>query len=373
MILLVDDELNELDRIGGELMAYQYKVLIAHTADTALDLLVKNPVDLLIVDSDMPEKDGFNLIEQVRSNNKYRRLPVLLLDARGDNETIERGKQLDVLFHIPKPVKVPKLIETVTDVFKKSGEMLARTREIREHEILRSLSILIVDDEENIRSLLCEYLCEQVKCAVTASSADEAIEAVKSHAFNIVITDIKMKEKSGFDLVSWINLYPELAGAPVIMMTGVMKDVESVKRAKLLLIDRYLAKPFDLSTMKNMIVELGTKEYRYNKLVKFKWYIAEQEKIITHDEGEVLTVLREKIMDAKKEQTQIGRELFRISKGEHSKEAADITQKKESIDSFVEQLQDELIEQKRIFFEKRKIIVNLKRLNQQRTEFLKEE
>ena len=49
--------------------------------------------------------------------------------------------------------------------------------------------------------------------------------------------------------MEWINELPEAAGMPIIMMSGVKRDISSIKKAKQLWIDKYLAKPFDLKTI----------------------------------------------------------------------------------------------------------------------------
>src|SRR5712691_5899833 len=78
--------------------------------------------------------------------------------------------------------------------------------------------ILVVDDEPSILRLLQEALTQwgyQVKCA---SSGTDAIEAVRGEMFDAVLTDIRMPEMSGLELLKEIKRHDE--SIEIVMMTG---------------------------------------------------------------------------------------------------------------------------------------------------------
>src|SRR5258705_11839207 len=77
--------------------------------------------------------------------------------------------------------------------------------------------ILIVDDEEQIRSLLCSMLEADYDC-VTVGSAEEAINLLKVIKFELVISDINMGALSGLELVPYI--VKETPETVVVMITG---------------------------------------------------------------------------------------------------------------------------------------------------------
>jgi cyclic di-GMP phosphodiesterase len=107
----------------------------------------------------------------------------------------------------------------------------------------KNISILIIDDEEPIRSLLAMYLSEEYTCR-TAASADEATEILASGPFNLVITDIAMPGTTGIELSQYIRqAYPDTV---VIMVSG-MSDINYAIEAMRHGAFDYLTKPFDLS------------------------------------------------------------------------------------------------------------------------------
>ncbi|MEA2031754.1 MAG: response regulator [candidate division Zixibacteria bacterium] len=103
------------------------------------------------------------------------------------------------------------------------------------------VSILVVDDEEVLRSLLQKILSRegyQIKCAENGMVAMEMLE---EEPYNIVISDMKMPEMDGFELLKKIkDKYPDIG---VIIMTG-FGDSYTVKDALLLGADEYITKPF---------------------------------------------------------------------------------------------------------------------------------
>ena len=104
-----------------------------------------------------------------------------------------------------------------------------------------SISILIVDDESTMRSLLEKILAREGYQMYTASNGVEALEHLSERKFDIVISDMKMPKMGGFELLKHIK--KEYPGAGVIIMTA-YGDTYTVKDALLLGADEYITKPF---------------------------------------------------------------------------------------------------------------------------------
>ena len=104
-----------------------------------------------------------------------------------------------------------------------------------------SISILIVDDESTMRSLLEKILAREGYQMYTAGNGVEALEHLSERKFDIVISDMKMPKMGGLELLKRIKkVYP---GVGVIIMTA-YGDTYSVKDALLLGADEYITKPF---------------------------------------------------------------------------------------------------------------------------------
>jgi DNA-binding NtrC family response regulator len=102
-------------------------------------------------------------------------------------------------------------------------------------------TILVVDDEEMLRSLLRKILEKEGYRILPAASAGEALEILSKEDVDLLITDVKMPEMNGFDLLKIVKKkYP---GMGAIVMTA-YGDAYTVRDALLLGADEYITKPF---------------------------------------------------------------------------------------------------------------------------------
>ena len=115
--------------------------------------------------------------------------------------------------------------------------------------------ILLVDDDEGIRSLVKKYLNENNFLVTTADSAENASEKVKIIKFDLIILDIMMSGKSGLD---FINDHKKDLDTPIILLTAKGEASERVEGLELGA-DDYLAKPFEpkelILRIKNILIK----------------------------------------------------------------------------------------------------------------------
>jgi response regulator RpfG family c-di-GMP phosphodiesterase len=106
----------------------------------------------------------------------------------------------------------------------------------------RPARVLIVDDETDIRELLCELLSFNYECA-SRSSAEEALELLAVESFDLIISDITMSGMSGLEMIPHVAaISPETV---VVMVSG-MQTIESAIEALRTGAFDYIMKPFDL-------------------------------------------------------------------------------------------------------------------------------
>ena len=112
-ILVVDDDPGLLVLVTKMLERVGPKPLIAETATGALAILERDPIDLLILDLMLPDADGFDILEQIRNDRRFDEMPVLILSARVDPETISRGLELGADAYLTKPYLPNTLVSRV--------------------------------------------------------------------------------------------------------------------------------------------------------------------------------------------------------------------------------------------------------------------
>lgn len=109
-ILFVDDDADLRAFMYDELGRFCQGVLLASGADEALNILHDNEVDAVITDIVMPEKDGFDLCQEIKSTPQYFHIPVILLTAKGDEMNRSKGFLCKADYFLPKPFEIDSLL-----------------------------------------------------------------------------------------------------------------------------------------------------------------------------------------------------------------------------------------------------------------------
>ncbi|MBA4313135.1 MAG: hypothetical protein C0417_10955 [Chlorobiaceae bacterium] len=103
--------------------------------------------------------------------------------------------------------------------------------------------ILVVDDEEALRTVLSSELVNAGYEVDTASDGDDAISIVQNKRFNLVLLDIKMPKVDGFEVLKFIK--KNLPTVKVIMLTG-FADLKNAIESKKHGAEDFVSKPYDL-------------------------------------------------------------------------------------------------------------------------------
>ncbi len=104
-------------------------------------------------------------------------------------------------------------------------------------------SILIVDDEESLRDVLCRTLEAEWFHCVTASSGQEALDKAAIQDFDVVLLDILMPGLSGMDVLS---VLAKRTPSPKVIMVTSVPDIDTVEEAMKLGAYDYVNKPVNL-------------------------------------------------------------------------------------------------------------------------------
>ena len=138
--------------------------------------------------------------------------------------------------------------------------------------------ILLVDDDDGIRSLVKKYLNENNFLVTTADSSEDASEKIKIIKFDIIVLDIMMPGKSGLE---FIEEHKKNLDTPVILLTakGEAKErIEGLEKGA----DDYLPKPFEpkelILRIKNIINK--TKKTEQKRIIEFENVVIDLNKLL---------------------------------------------------------------------------------------------
>lgn len=121
---------------------------------------------------------------------------------------------------------------------------------------LRELTLLFVEDENDLIEIISDTLKKLESNFVTAKNGQEALDILSEKKVDVVVTDINMPVMNGLDMIEIINkLYPAL---PVIVMSA-HTETEYIDKAKDLGVRSYLIKPFDFIKFIELVADMDLK------------------------------------------------------------------------------------------------------------------
>ncbi len=268
-VMIVDD--NNTNRLILEEMTRNWGMhpVVAASADEAINRLRQAHqqgarVPLLLSDVHMPDVDGFTLTEWIRQDPNLADTTVIILTSGFRRDDLKRCDDLDIAARLIKPVKQSELLSaielslgaaaSVTEGAKVTGGECT--------EMLPPLSVLLVEDGLTNQILATALLEKYHHSVVVAGNGKEAIEALASERFDVVLMDVEMPEMDGLEATTVIRAQEKQTGKhiPIIAMTAhAMKgDRDRCIAAGM---DDYVSKPIRtqqlFDTLKSVLQDLG--------------------------------------------------------------------------------------------------------------------
>jgi two-component system, OmpR family, alkaline phosphatase synthesis response regulator PhoP len=117
-ILLVDDEPALLELIKIRLEANGYEIISASDGQQALDLARKEMPELIILDLMLPKVDGYQVCRLLKSDDKYKKIPILLFTACAQESDKESGREAGADGYIVKPFEPNSLLAKIKEFLK---------------------------------------------------------------------------------------------------------------------------------------------------------------------------------------------------------------------------------------------------------------
>ncbi|MBQ6537724.1 MAG: response regulator [Eubacterium sp.] len=116
-ILIVDDD-PTMVRMIKNLLSEKYKIYMANSGMNAITLLVKNKVDLILLDYEMPVVDGSQVLEMIRSEPTTKDTPVIMLTAKDDKESVMKVLELKPEKYLLKSMPPNMWVKEIDDYFR---------------------------------------------------------------------------------------------------------------------------------------------------------------------------------------------------------------------------------------------------------------
>jgi len=255
-VLIVDDNRTNLRILEGMARRWQMRPTQAEGGESALRELCEaskagEPYQLILTDMNMPEMDGFSLVQKIREKAEFSVATIMMLTSAGHRGDAERCKTLGVAAYLLKPVRQTELREAMAQALgarKRDGVSPVITRfslqEARQPQPSAPLHILVAEDNAVNQRLVVRLLEKRGHRVKLAGNGREALAALEKEAFELVLMDVQMPEMDGFEATAAIREKEKSKGlhqAIIALTAHAMKgDREKCIEAGM---DGYLTKP----------------------------------------------------------------------------------------------------------------------------------
>lgn len=249
-VLVVDD--NKTNRLILQEMLNNWRMnpTVADSGQSALvemDRAAKagEPFHLALLDGMMPQMDGFELAEQIRRVPGLSQTTLIMLSSAGNYADSTRCRELGIDYSLMKPVKQSELLDSIVAALSvatadEAGAAIAPGKPVS----TTHLHILLAEDGLVNQKVAVSLLEQRGHKVTVANNGRQAIAALDSESFDVVLMDVQMPAMDGFEATAAIREKEKASGGhiPIIAMTAhAMKgDRERCLRAGM---DGYIAKP----------------------------------------------------------------------------------------------------------------------------------
>ncbi|MBL8056545.1 MAG: response regulator [Anaerolineales bacterium] len=242
-ILIVDDHPNTASMLARALRQFSQpvEILTARSGPEALELIGQNSVEVLITDFMMPGMNGLELIERLQ--NGHEPAQIILVTAYDSPGLAATARRLKVNHYLIKPVQPDKIREIVSQALESRQAPKAEAPVALPEP--SQFKILIADDQPDNVQLLATRLQSEGYTFVVAGDGQETLDQTRRELPDLILLDVNMPKKSGFEVLAEMRADPQLAHIPVIILTAARTSVRDVREGLGLGADDYVTKPFD--------------------------------------------------------------------------------------------------------------------------------
>ena len=198
------------------------------TGGEALEALLDQPFDCVVLDLRLPDMTGFELLEKMQAEPALRDVPVVVFT--GKELTADEEARLKTMAKsiVLKDVQSPErlLDETALFLHRVVADLPAEKQKMLErlhgsNEVLRGRKVLVVDDDARNIFALTSLLENQEMEVISATNGRQAIELIQSTPdLSMVLMDIMMPEMDGYETMREIRKDPQFRTLPILALTA---------------------------------------------------------------------------------------------------------------------------------------------------------
>ncbi|PIF45393.1 signal transduction histidine kinase [Chryseobacterium sp. 52] len=202
VILIVEDDINFAKALLKYTRMNHYKGVVVVRGDYALSAAVQYHPQAILLDVQLPVKDGWKVMDELKANSATKHIPVHMMSVlQLERESLMKG----AIDFINKPLALDKM----TDVFKKIEDALQMSPQ----------KVLIVEHNAKHAKALSYYLSNFNISLSVENNVEDSVKALTSDHIDCVILDVGDSKSSEYKVIESIKSYEGLENLPIIIFT----------------------------------------------------------------------------------------------------------------------------------------------------------
>ncbi|HYD78363.1 MAG TPA: HAMP domain-containing protein [Paucimonas sp.] len=214
-VLIVEDD----PRFAKILLDYarekNFKGIVSTTGDAALTLARDYLPTAILLDIDLPDIDGFTVLERLKRDPGTRHIPVHVLSSLNERE---QGLRRGAISYLVKPVSAERLQEEFTRI----QQFLMRGKR----------NLLVVEDDVALRDNIVRLIGDTDVNTTAVGTGKEALDALKATRYDCVVLDLTLPDIDGLELLETVGKDTALRDLPVVVYTAKELDRKEVTKLK---------------------------------------------------------------------------------------------------------------------------------------------
>jgi CheY-like chemotaxis protein/signal transduction histidine kinase len=203
ILLIIEDDPNFAEFLFDFAHKQGFKSLIALDGQTGLDLVRTYKPDAIILDLNLPDITGWEVMQILKIEPTTRHIPIHIISA--DDEVLDAFRK-GAIGYLTKPVTP----DSLTDSFHKIEQFIAK----------QIKSLLLVEDDANARHSIKLLLGGSDVQITEVDQGQAALDLLRAQRFDCIILDLSLPDMSGFEVLNKMNGDEPAARCPVIVYTG---------------------------------------------------------------------------------------------------------------------------------------------------------
>lgn len=203
IILIIEDDTAFAKALLGFTRKRGYKGIVSVRGDRGIELAQQYQPVAILLDIQLPVKDGWQVMEELKSNSATRHIPVHIMSSL---EVKRESRLKGAVDFINKPIAM----DHMKQMFQKLEEVWSRNPK----------KVLIIEENKRHAQALAYFLETFNVSSAVAGSVTESVNALKNQEVDCVIMDMGIPDKNAYETLETIKQNPGLEDLPIIIFTG---------------------------------------------------------------------------------------------------------------------------------------------------------